>query len=234
MSTASVIPEVKPIEIKLGDGSVIKGANMEEAIQNAVKRVEDNVTAYKTEKQKREEAEAEAARLRGELDAKVTPHDDGKGFAKDRYYQLLNDDPLAAQNYLDQYRFGVPDPVAAFNGMRVAVDAIQQQAVAAAFSAVHADDFPATAEAAKALTQRTEQLVRQGFPYNLDTVNYAYSQVVGEGLIKPLERTEETRETPNPSLTGSGGGQLPDDIARADQMSDADLEKLLRSRGVLR
>lgn len=235
MSTASVTPAPgTPIEIKLGDGSVIKGANLEEAIQNAAKRVEDNVSAYKTEKARREELEAEAARLRGELEAKNNPAPANGAFSKDRYYQMLNDDPIAAQNYMDQHRFGVPDPVAAFNGMRYSVDAIQQQSVAAAFSAIHSEDFPATPEAAKALTTRTEQLVRQGFPYNLDTVNYAYSQAIAEGTIKPLERVDDTAERPNPSLSGASGGQVPDDVARAEQMSDADLEKLLRSRGVLR
>lgn len=234
MSTATVTPQPgQPIEIKLGDGSVIKGANLEEAIQNAVKRVEDNVSAYKTEKQKREEFEAEAARLRHELEAKTQPASTD-GFSKDRYYQLLNEDPISAQNYMDQYRFGVQDPVAAFNGMRQSVDAIQQQAVAAAFSAVHADDFPATQEAARALTKRTEELVNQGFRYGLETVNYAYDQLVREGSIKPLEKVEEQPNTPNPSLTGSTGTAIPDDVARAEQMSDADLEKLLRARGVLR
>ena len=234
MSTATVTPQPgQPIEIKLGDGSVIKGANLEEAIQNAAKRVEDNVTAYRSEKQKREEAEAEAARLRHELEAK-TPPTQTDGFAKDRYYQLLNEDPIAAQNYMDQHRFGVNDPVAAFNGMRQSVDAIQQQAVAAAFSAIHSDDFPATPEAARALTQRTEQLVGQGFRYGIETVNYAYDQLVREGTIKPLEKVDDAPLTPNPSLTGTTGNAMPDDVARAEQMSDADLEKLLRSRGVLR
>lgn len=234
MSTSTVTPQPgTPIEIKLGDGSVIKGSNLEEAIQNAVKRVEDNVSAYKTERQKREEAEMEAARLRGELEAR-TPPASSDAFAKDRYYQLLNEDPIAAQNYLDQYRFGVQDPVAAFNGMRQSVDAIQQQAVAAAFSAIHADDFPATPDAASALTRRTEQLVGQGFRYGIETVNYAYDQLVREGTIKPLEKADEVPNTPNPSLSGATGNAIPDDVARAESMSDADLEKMLRARGVLR
>lgn len=234
MSTATVTPQPgTPIEIKLGDGSVIKGANLEEAIQNAAKRVEDNVSAYRTEKQKREEAEAEASRLRTELESK-TPQTTGDGFQKDRYYQLLNEDPIAAQNYVDQYRFGVQDPVAAFNGMRQSVDAIQQQAVAAAFSAIHAEDFPATPEAARELTRRTEQLVNQGFRYGIETVNYAYDQLVKEGTIKPLEQEEDAPNPPNPSLSGASGTAVPDDVARAESLSDADLEKLLRSRGVLR
>lgn len=231
MATPSVTPAVTPVEIKLGDGSVIKGATYEEAIQVAVKRVEDNQAAYREQKKRADEAEAEAARLR-DSQAKPAVQETG-AFQREKYYQMLNDDPVAAQNYIDQHRFGTADPVGDFNRMRAQIDDFNQQAVVASFTAQHAD-FPGGPDAARNLTDRFNQLRASGFPFTVDTLNYAYSQALADGSIKPLEANAEEREIPNPSLTGSSGGQMPDDIARADQMSDADLEKLLRSRGVLR
>src|SRR5690242_3754133 len=104
MSTTAVTP----IEIKLGDGSVIKGANLEEALQNATKRVEDNVSAYKTEKQRADEQAAEAARWKAEAERlKNPPKPKVEGqFDNDRYFKLLNEDPVAATDYYFEYRFG--------------------------------------------------------------------------------------------------------------------------------
>ena len=49
------------------------GATLEEAMQNAVKRVEDNVTAYKTEKSRREELAQEVEQLRSQVAAQKQP-----------------------------------------------------------------------------------------------------------------------------------------------------------------
>lgn len=233
MSTApQVTPDPsKPIEIELGNGMVIKGANLEEAIQNAKKIVTDNVTAYRTEREKREQAESEAQALRSQLDTRRAP-EPANGFNTQRYWQLFNEDPIAAQNYMDQARFGVQDPVASFNQMRQAVDNFTQQSVAAAFTAQHAADFPPAS--APVLRQRVEDLVfNEGFRLSLDTLNYAYNQLVADGSITPLETAPEPEPTtPNPSLTGSSGQVSDSEISRAEQMSDEDLRKYLRSKGM--
>lgn len=230
MSTAQVTPESKPVELTLGDGSVVKGANLEEAFNN-LKTMKENASG-EIRRQKEELQRLQQERDSLALQAQKRPEPEPtNGFSKERYYQLLNDDPIAAQNYMDQVRFGTQDPVGAFNQMRQNIEMFSQQSVIASFHAQH-PDFPGTPDAARSLTQRWDALIGSGFPTNVDTLNYAYSQALADGSIKPLE-TKEPEETlsPNPSLTGAGG-VTDNEINRAEQMSDEDLRKFLRSKGM--
>ncbi len=52
-----------PIEIKLGDGSVIKADSVEDALKMAVKMKEDTSSALKEERAARERIEQEQQRL---------------------------------------------------------------------------------------------------------------------------------------------------------------------------
>src|SRR5882724_5321571 len=114
--------EQKSVEITLGDGSKIVGKDYEDAIKNAVKRIEDRTADLKTQQEKstkleqelsqyklsEEERKAEQERLAAlELQKKNATKG---GLDKTEYYRLLNEDPIAAQNYLDSVRLGVSDP----------------------------------------------------------------------------------------------------------------------------
>jgi len=226
----------------------LSAPNIEEAFEHLKKMKEDTVSFAREQKQKAEELAQENARLRqqqedweraqqreAELAAQAQQP---ASFDSARYYELLNDDPIAAQNYVDQWRFGVPDPVGVFNAMvqevskqRLQIDSRVGADVATAFIATH-PAWPHTAEAARAMCERMEQLQAQSFPFNVSTADYAYRQLVSEGAIKPLNlEPEEPIEAP-PSLSGGGGGSLS--LPDPDSMSDRDLETLLRSRGMLR
>lgn len=221
--------------LTLGDGSVVTGATMEEAFQNLAKMKVDTANALKAEREAKAAAEAEKNVYAQQLQQRQEPKPKGNNgdFDKEEYYRLLNADPVAANDYYFQYRFGrSPEE---FNneyqryGQTVSV--LEQQTMAAAFAAQHAEDWPASPEAAKALRSRVEQLTGSGIPFNLDTMNYAYSQLVDEGTIKPVEKKEEER--PNPALSGTGQVTVPDDIKNAATLSDADLMKLMKKHGML-
>lgn len=238
MSSPSVVPD-KPIELTLGDGSVVKGANLDEAFKNLATMKENASAAIRQTKTELEAEQQRRAQLEQELERYKHPpqnNDNGK-FNNEKYYQMLNTDPIGAQNYLDAHRFGISEPEqvpATFNQMRQQVDNFTQQTVTASFLAQHAEDFPPTPEAAKALTAKVQSLVQNGVPFNADTLNYAYYELVQNGTIKPNEAKTEEEETPNPSLGGGGSPALPSDVARAEQLDDKQLEALLRSKGVLR
>jgi hypothetical protein len=128
--------------------------------------------------------------------------------------------------------------VAAFNSMvqevsnqRLQIDQRVGADVATAFIAAH-PEWPHTAEAARLMRERVEQLQAQGLPFNVNTADYAYRQLVSEGTIKPLNLEPEETVEPPPSLTGGSGGSLS--LPDPDAMSDKELETLLRSRGMLR
>ena len=235
------------VRVQLADGSVVVGANLEEAFNN-LKTMKENASSAKLQaEQERDSLQQENERLRQQQEewerakqreAELAAQSQPASFDSARYYELLNGDPIAAQNYIDQWRFGVPDPVAAFNGMaheistqRLQLDQRVGADVATAFIATH-PEWPHTAEAARLMRERVEQLNAQGFPFNVTTADYAYRQLVSEGAISPVNlEPEEPIEAP-PSLTGGGGGSLS--LPDPDSMSDRDLETLLRSRGMVR
>ena len=226
----------KPIEVVLGDGSVIRGASVEEAMQNAAKRVEDNQAAYREQKQRATELEAENARLREEVEQRQQviaqqPTPANGAFDTERYYQLLNEDPIGAQNYVDQYRFGVSDPVAAFNSMREESWAVVQQNVASAFIATHPEWNPADTSA---LSGRVKACLQYGMPFNATTLEYAYESLKQDGGANPIDLTPpEPEPTPPPTLTGSSASSGFADV-NPEQLSDSELEKFIRSRGMIR
>jgi hypothetical protein len=250
------------VEVRLGDGSIVKGATMDEAFANLSKmKVDTNAAlmesreSLRLEKEEKERLAQEKTALEEQLRAakeppKPAPQTDGKGFNRDTYFAMLGEDPMKAQDYVDSFRFGIesPDKVRdTFNTMRQTIDNVSQrvdgftqQSVTAAFLAQHPDYPQGDPEAAKILTNRVAELTQAGFPYNPDTIEFAYMQMVGQEKIKPLELTQDDQQqatpqdAPNPSLTGAGAGVLDTEAQKAEQMSDADLLKLLQSKGMFR
>lgn len=223
--------EQKPIELTLGDGTVVKGKDYDEALKNLAKMKEDTANALKAERERRELLENQFAQTQAEVEALKAPkHKDGE-FDKGRYYQLLNDDPIEAQNYLDVFRFGTPDPVGRFDEIGQKVDSLYQQNLTASFWAQH-PEFPGGKEAARAMTSRVQELIQNGHPLVGETMELAYSQLVREETIKPVEQKTED-ERPNPSLSaGSGGGPNIIDDAKIQNMNDEQLKAYMRSVGV--
>ena len=237
MSTQPITAD-QPVELKLGDGSVVKGANLQEAFDN-LKTMKENASKAKMDAEReRDQYRQQVESLQQQVEqSRPRTQDDGKSFNKEHYYSLLNQDPIEAQDYIDRYRWEM-DPKQVrqrFEYIGQQVDNLTQQSVAAAFLAQHAEDFPGDPDAAKAMTSRMNELSLRGLPFNIDTMNYAYSQLVNEQAIKPAQRQEEVTEQANPSLSGAGRPSTEDaELKKAEMMSDADLEKLLRSKGVLR
>lgn len=259
-STPIPQPSTTEVEVKLGDGSVVKGANLEEAFKNlsemkvnASTAIKEKSDLYEKEKTERERIENELNELRQAHEALKNPPKpptptDATKFNKDTYFQLLGEDPMKAQDYLDAYRFGLEAPEQVrdtFNGMRQGldsvrqqVDAFTQQSVTMSFLAQHPEYPQGDNDAAKKLTNRVSQLTKDGFPYSAQTIEFAYYQLVNSDDIKPIEIKEDDKnnvtvvETPNPSLTGAT--QLSEEAQKAETLSDAELLKLLQAKGMFR
>jgi len=253
------VVEQKTVEITLGDGSKIVGKDYEDAIKNAVKRIEDRTADLKTQqdkvaklelevsgyKQTEEEQKAERDRLAA-LEQQKRDKKEG-GLDKVEYYRLLNEDPIAAQNYLDSVRLGVPDPSQVpgiFTGMSRKINEIDQERVASTFWRNH-PEFPQELGAAKLLDKRVGQLLQEGHPFSARTFNMAYDELVGEEAIKPMEledkdkdkkdKKKEEDDKANPQLTGGGGNAADDAEQRKfENMSMNDLEKIGREKGWVR
>lgn len=227
------------IELKLANGNVIKAATYEEALKVAVKMTEDTQAALKAEREaantRTQELEARVNELASQVQ-RPAPVTNG-GFDKQRYFNMLNEDPISAQNYVDSFRFGIDNPSEVpqhFQRISSKIDEYEGYTLAGLFLQQHAEDFPSNAENAAFLRTQMQELVKQGYPATLETMNMAYGQLVDNGKIKPLEPQQADPEV-NPSLQG-GGGQgtvSADELDRFNNMSTADMEKYLKSQGRL-
>ena len=197
----------------------------------AVKMAEDTKDVYRQEKTAREELQARVSGLETQISQRKEPP--VNGFDKDKYYQLLQNDPLAAANYVDQSRFQVSDPVAYISEINEKVTRFEGQAVTAGFLANH-QEFPQGEESAKAMTQRMIQLRNQGHPFGVDTMELAWNQLQQEGAIKPVETQVETQEETMPPSPGGTGGVISEaEMKKAESMTDAELQTYLKSKGML-
>lgn len=226
------------IELKLADGSVIKAESVEEALKIAAKMKEDTSAALKEEKAARESLQSRLDAIEAQAREAAKPKPVEGQFNKDEYYKRLNDDPIGAQNYLDSFRFGIPDPnqvPSTFQQMQRDVSVTRQEAMAAQFMQQHAQDFPNTPEAARALRTQFESLLSLGYPATVESLNMAYSQTITEGKIKPLEhKQEEERIEANPNLSGGGASSIDaSEMQKVEQMSDKELEAYMKSKGLL-
>ena len=225
------------IEIKLDNGMVIKGDNAEEVLKNAAKIIEDNSKAYRDTKASLDELQGRFDTFQQQqVQVRREEATNGNGFNKDRYYQLLHDDPLLAANYLDAARFQLDRPEdvpAAFQGMQNKISQFDAQILAAGFANSH-PDFPDDATTARELTGRVKQLQSEGYPTTVNTMHMAWEQLKGEGRVKPLVQEEQVQEELPPSLGGSGSSMSPAEMAKADNMSDAELFKYLQSKGMFK
>jgi hypothetical protein len=260
MGEPITVPKDGAIEVKLGDNSVVKGTDPEDAFKNlaemkvnASKAIKDTHDKWEAEKAERERLAGELETAKAELDkAKEPPKaqpkpDDGKAFNRETYFALLGEDPMKAQDYIDAYRFGIesPDKVrGTFNDMRQNLDRVAQQvdsftqeSVTARFLAQHPEYPQGDLDAAKKLTAQVSELVKQGMPYSPTLVEFAFFQLVNADQIKVLEPEEEKpepqKEPPPPSLSGISAAEMGE-LTKAEGMSDKDLLALLQSKGMFK
>ncbi len=229
------MPETQGIELKLENGNVIKAENAEEALKVAAKMIEDNSKAYRETKASLDTLQNQYQTVQQQIESLKPKPEPVNGFDKDKYYQLLHDDPIRAQNYLDSQRFGVqnPDEVPGFfTEMHQKISALDGQTLAAGFVNSH-PEFPNDNETAKTLTARVVELRNQGHPTDLSTMEMAYRALVDEGKIKPVEMKEEEKEELPPSLGGSGSVISASEMAKVEAMSDKELQAYLKSKGML-
>lgn len=227
-------------EVKLADGSVVKAENVEEAFKTVAKMKEDTSAALREERRAREEMETRLNQLQMEVAQRnQPPPPDDRGFNRERYFRLVGEDPIMAQNYLDAARFGIADPALVpgyFQNTVQKVSALEGETIAAKFVNSH-PDFPGGVKEAELLTEEVIRLQQTGHPLNMGTLELAWRNMVETERIVPLEPPEETPET-NPSLGGGGASALDAEVARVEdevlqgKMSTADLEKYLRSKGL--
>lgn len=227
-------------EYKLADGTVVKADNIDEAFKTVAKMKEDTAAALRESRQSREELQQQINQLQTEVSKRNQPAADPTQFNRDYYYRLVGEDPVMAANYVDSFRYGIPDPQQVpgyFQNAFQTLSKMEQDYLAASFVNVH-PDFPANQDNANTLTKEAIRLMTEGHPMNMDTLEIAWQNCVNTERIKPIEVPEE-REEVNPAPGGGGAGVQDAEVSRIEEdvvsgkMSMADFEKYLRSKGAM-
>lgn len=207
-----------PGEYKLGDGTVVKAKTWEEAFQ-AVATMKTNTAAALRDRE-------EQIRQLQETKHQVIPNNTtttATAFDQKRYWELMNDDVIAGQNYLDSFRLGVDNPnnvPLLFNEMRnVSVYSADNMEIQSFMQ--RNPDFPGTDEAADMLINR---LAARNAPLTADGLEYEYLKGVRDGEIEPLGPEAERPFVP-PNL-GSGVSLSREDADIMQQVRDVPDDKL--------
>jgi hypothetical protein len=220
-ATGAPVVEAPPpeIEVKLATGQVYKGKDYAEVVDKLKAAQEHASIAIR-------DREAQLKQLREQLSTMPQPTSQPASdkFDKAHYYKLLEDNPIEAQDYIDGYRPNAKqayETVTRVNRMMEVNQFLQM-----------AKDYPNTDENAQLLEAKVSAM---GRPMTSDNMFIAYHTLRNEGAIKPIETEQASYKppTPPPPLGGTGAQSTPDLIAQVDRMTDAELESLLRKKGLL-
>lgn len=220
-------PKDFPGEFTLGDGTVVKATSWEEAF-NKVSEMKVNTSAALRDR------EAQIRTFQEQQQAPPQPEvTSGNGFDTKKYWELMNVDPVAAQNYLDAARFGVdnPDQVPQlFGEMRnVSTQSADQMEIQAFMQ--RNPDFPGTPEIADKLINT---LAQNGEALTARNLEYYYLSGVRDGIYEPLVEEKGGTFIPPSLRGGSTSGSPAVTMDQVNNMSDDQYDDMMRRLGLLK
>lgn len=214
-----------PGEFTLGDGTVVKATSWEEAFQKVADMKVNTATALRDRERQIEELRQAPAPV-------VEVPKPGTGFDQKHYWELMNADPIAADNYKDAFKFGVqPDQVAGlyrevFNASQYSADNFEINQFLQ-----NNPDFPGTKEATDIVV---DTCGKENRPLTKENLEYVYLRSVRDGLIEPAGEEAPTPWAP-PSLRGGGGTQGQEDVMKMiANTPDDKLDEVYRRLGLLK
>ena len=218
--------ESEEIEVKLETGQVYKGKTKDEIMDKLAKAETEATKAIRDrDEQIRNLTAALASKASSPTTAKAAERKMDESFDSSKYYELLQKDPLAAETYILEHNPTVQALVQKLARIDEGVETYNFQ--------VRNQDYPATKEASAAIMARMEA---EGRSWTADNLEIVFNTLKREGTVKPLEAKKEAEEevkTPKPPPTVRGESFQQEAHAQIEQLSDADLEKLLRKKGLL-
>lgn len=209
-----------PGSFTLGDGTVVKATNWEEAFHKAAEMKVNTATALRDREKQIQDMLAQHSKA-PEPGANPVVASPGDKFDQKHYWELMNNDPQQAQDYIDAFRFGVrPDQVRPlfgeiYNVSQHSADSFEIQT----FNSRN-PDFPGTDEASDYILKK---LTDEKRPLTAENMEYIYLRGVRDGEIMPLgEETQKAFIPPN-----LGGASLSQsDASLLEQVKNTPDDKL--------
>lgn len=220
-------PKPAPFRFEAADGTVYEADSDKALYEKVTKALNDTKNAVKDRERKIHELKAAKP---AETPAPETPP--AETYDKKRFFELMEEDPAKALDYMDSYRFGVENPREVFG--RVAQDRIAQKVGMEFYAKVTEYAQIETPALNKMLFDRMEEQGRT--KTNPDLMALTYYELKNEGKIPKASaprRKAEVPEAPPESPTG-GGGQPSTELtyAQAMEMKREDLAKEMKKRGI--
>lgn len=225
-------PSDFPGEFKLGDGTVVKAANWEEAFQKVAEMKVNTSAALRDREEQIRQRMTELEQIRQAAQGNQ-PQPDAGEFDEKKYWELANKDPRLATRYALASDLGVEPEVLPqlFNEMRnvsvYSADNMEMQTFMQ-----RNPDWPGTDQASDMVIER---LVARNAPLTADNLEYEYLKAVRDGEIEPLG--EEAPKPFVPPNLGSGASLSREDANLMQQIKDIPDDKLddfYRKMGLLK
>ena len=183
--TAAAGDRATPLEVKLSTGHVFRGNTQDELLAELTKAQEH---ATKLIKEQRDELE----RLKTETAPPPAAPKPTDTYDPNVYYQIWQQDPLKAQQYVDSF-----DP--AKQMMWQTISRMQYQADLDHFK--QTVGFYPDEDQAKAFTK---EFIASGLQPNKDNYELVYYRMVNQQKIEPTVRQIRGQGSPPPSINGGG------------------------------
>lgn len=218
-----------PGEFTLGDGTVVKATSWEEAFNKVADMKTNTAAALRDRERQIEELRQSTQQVQQQ---QIAP-DATSGFDQKRYWELMNADPLQAQQYMDAARFGVsPEQIPSlykevFNASQYSADTFEINQFLQ-----NNPDFPGTPEATDIVV---DTCAKENRPLTKENLEYVYLRSVRDGLIEPAGEEAATPWAP-PALRGGGQtNKSQDDIMQLiNNTPDDKIDEVYRRLGLLK
>ena len=215
--------EPKEIVIETATGAVFKGATPEEVMEKMKSSIESGSQTIKQYKEMNEQLTSSIGALQ-----KPRPAASESGFDKAKYYELLNDDPVAAQDYIDATRYGRPfsEVKESFERSARVTGEVAQLMEINKFQQTLArlgEEYQGTPENGDALLNKLGQR-----PLTAENLTSAYVELKAEGKIKaPAKAAEPTQQRKPPASPRGGGSAELYNGKRPEEMSIDELKRAM-------
>ena len=221
-----------PGEFKLGDGTVVKAANWEEAFQKVAEMKSNTAAALRDREEQIRQRSQELEELQNARRQMPMP-DPSTGFDEKKYWELANQDPRLATRYALAADLGVENPdhlPLLFNEMRNVATLSADNIEINTFMQRN-PDWPGNDQDADLLINR---LAERNAPLTADGLEYEYLKAVRNGEIEPLGEEAERPFAP-PSLGGTGLSREDANLLeQAKNIPDDKLDDFYRRIGMLK
>lgn len=223
----AVVETPKEIVVETATGAVFKGTTPEEVMEKMKQSIESGSQTIRQYKEQNEQLTSALGTLQ-----RPQPVTNGQ-FDKAKYYEMLNDDPVKAQDYLDEARYGRPfaDVKRDFDRSARVTSEVSQLMEINKFQqnlARIGEEYQGSAETGDALL---EQLGKRDL--TADNLTAAYVELKASGKIKVAAKAAEPttqQKKPPASPRGTGAPELYNG-KRAEEMNLDELKSAIARVG---